>query len=334
MTIRNLEHALAPRSIAVIGASAEKDSVGNVLTENVLGGGFAGKVFLVNPHSKEVAGRPCFASVAALPETPELAVIATPPKTVPDLVRQLGAKGTRAIVVITAGLSVEERQAMLDAARPYCLRIIGPNCLGIAVPGISLNATFGLGRPLLNFPDNLALYRRLMLLKNRPQLGRIRVMKSFFFGQGARIDQTANQLSIHARDKTDAVQRDGKARLESDYRSHARPPQSIKMTFASLPERSRVREVPAREESRHSYPPIAASAIRFDVRDYAIPQCLLEYRRLVDEPPDENDQSREACRRLPIPGGPPHRELAGQRGWIIRDAAVWPNPPAAPRVIA
>ena len=102
MTIRNLEHALAPRSVAVIGASAEKGSVGSVLTENVLGGGFAGKVFLVNPHSKEIAGRPCFASVAALPETPELAVIATPPKTVPDLVRQLGAKGTRAILAGSA----------------------------------------------------------------------------------------------------------------------------------------------------------------------------------------------------------------------------------------
>jgi acetyltransferase len=148
MTIRNLEHALSPRSVAVIGASAEKGSVGNVLTENVLRGGFAGKVFLVNPHAKEIAGQPCFASVEALPEAPELAVIATPPKTVPDLVTALGRKGTRAIVVITAGLSREEKRAMLDKSRAYCLRIIGPNCLGVAAPGIGLNATFGLGRPL------------------------------------------------------------------------------------------------------------------------------------------------------------------------------------------
>ncbi|MGA9603166.1 MAG: CoA-binding protein, partial [Methyloceanibacter sp.] len=153
MTIRNLEHALAPRSVAVIGASAEKGSVGSVLTENVLSGGFAGKVFLVNPHHKEIAGQPCYHSVAALPETPELAVIATPPKTVPEIVAQLGAKGTRAVVTITAGLSAEQKQAMLDAAKPHCLRIIGPNCLGIAVPGIGLNATFGLGRPL---PGKLA----------------------------------------------------------------------------------------------------------------------------------------------------------------------------------
>ena len=67
--------------------------------------------------------------------------------------RQLGAKGTRAIVAITAGLSAEEKQAMLDHARPYCLRIIGPNCLGIAVPGIGLNANSGLAAPL---PGKLA----------------------------------------------------------------------------------------------------------------------------------------------------------------------------------
>ena len=153
MTIRNLERAFAPRSVAVIGASTEKGSVGCVLTENVLGAGFQGKVFLVNPHSKEIAGQPCFASVAALPEAPDLAVIATPPKTVPELVAELGKKGTRAVVAITAGLAREQKQAMLTNAKPYCLRIVGPNCLGIAVPGIGLNATFGLSRPL---PGKLA----------------------------------------------------------------------------------------------------------------------------------------------------------------------------------
>lgn len=148
MTIRNLERAFAPHSVAVIGASTEKGSVGCVLTENVLGGGFQGKVFLVNPHSKEIAGQPCFSSISALPEAPDLAVIATPPKTVADLVEELGKKGTRAVVTITAGLSHEEKQAILDHAKPYCLRIVGPNCLGIAVPGIGLNATFALSPPL------------------------------------------------------------------------------------------------------------------------------------------------------------------------------------------
>jgi len=147
MTVRNLEHALRPRSIAVIGASAESGSVGSTLTENILNGGFAGDVYLVNPHQKLISGHPCFASVDALPVAPELAVIATPPATVPPLIGALGAKGTRAAVVITAGLGPELKQAMLDQARPYCLRIIGPNCLGLSVPGLGLHANFGLNRP-------------------------------------------------------------------------------------------------------------------------------------------------------------------------------------------
>jgi acetyltransferase len=147
MTVRNLDHALAPRSVAVIGASTEEGSVGGTLTKNVLAGGFKGEVYLVNPHHDAIGGRRCFLDIAALPEAPELAVIATPPGTVPELVGALGKKGTRAVVVITAGLGPELKQAMLDQARPYLLRIIGPNCLGIAVPGLGLHANFGLNQP-------------------------------------------------------------------------------------------------------------------------------------------------------------------------------------------
>jgi acetyltransferase len=147
MTIRNLDHALRPHSVAIIGASAERGSVGHVLTQNVLAGGFAGPIYLVNPHQGKIGGKKCYADIAGLPEAPELAVIATPPATVPALIDALGAKGTRAVVAITAGLSPELKQAALDAAQPYCLRIVGPNCLGIAVPGIGLHANFGLSRP-------------------------------------------------------------------------------------------------------------------------------------------------------------------------------------------
>ena len=147
MTVRNLDHALAPRSVAVIGASTEEGSVGGTLTKNVLAGGFKGEVYLVNPHHDAIGGGRCFLDIAALPVAPELAVIATPPGTVPELVGALGKKGTRAVVVITAGLGPELKQAMLDQARPYLLRIIGPNCLGIAVPGLGLHANFGLNQP-------------------------------------------------------------------------------------------------------------------------------------------------------------------------------------------
>ncbi len=144
MTIRNLEFAFRARSIAIIGASPTDGSVGRVVTRNVRGAGFAGPIWPVNPRHANVDGLTCYPTVAALPQTPDLAVIMTPAATVPGLIGELGARGTRAAVVLTAGLSRENglRQAMLDAAKPYTLRIIGPNCLGLFVPGIGLNASF------------------------------------------------------------------------------------------------------------------------------------------------------------------------------------------------
>lgn len=144
MTIRNLEFMCRPRSLAVIGASERDGSVGRVVLRNILDAGFEGAVFPVNPKYDQVMGLRCHASAAKLPEAPDLAVIVTPPQTVPGIVAELGAKGTRAAVVITAGLNAENglRQKMLDAARPHLLRIIGPNTLGLMIPPIKLNAGF------------------------------------------------------------------------------------------------------------------------------------------------------------------------------------------------
>ncbi|TGU53216.1 CoA-binding protein, partial [Mesorhizobium sp. M2D.F.Ca.ET.148.01.1.1] len=91
-------------------------------------GGFEGEIWPVNPKYSQVAGRRCYATAAELPGVPDLGVVVTPPETVPGIVRDLGEKGTRAAVVLTAGLTRENglRQAMLDAARPTLLRIIGP----------------------------------------------------------------------------------------------------------------------------------------------------------------------------------------------------------------
>jgi acetyltransferase len=148
MTIRNLDHLLSPRSIAFIGASPKPGSVGRIIAANLLTGGFEGHIFLVNPKYSEIDGIACFPSVASLPEPPDLAVIATPPATVPALIAELGAKGTRAVVVITAGFGPDLRRAVLEAARPYCLRIIGPNCLGLILPRIGINASFAQRMPL------------------------------------------------------------------------------------------------------------------------------------------------------------------------------------------
>ena len=148
MSVRNLNKLFAPRSVALIGASNRPGSLGATLLHNLVAGGFKGAIHPVNPKHTELAGLPVVASVAELAAAPDLAVICTPAETVPLIIRQLGEKGTRAAVVLSAGLANarDERgrslkQAMLDAAHPYLLRILGPNSAGLLAPAIKLNAS-------------------------------------------------------------------------------------------------------------------------------------------------------------------------------------------------
>src|SRR5918994_2804367 len=156
LTIRNLEYAARPKSVAVFGASSREHSVGRVVMNNIVEGGFEGEVWPVNPKYRKVAGRRCYAKAADLPGIPDLGVIVTPTATVPDITRDLAEKGTRSAVVITAGLTYENglRQAMLDAAKPNLFRIIGPNTLGLMIPPVKLNASFG---HMAAKPGNIAL---------------------------------------------------------------------------------------------------------------------------------------------------------------------------------
>ncbi|HET7157646.1 MAG TPA: acetate--CoA ligase family protein, partial [Burkholderiales bacterium] len=149
MTIRNLEHLFKPTSVAVIGASDRPYSVGATVFRNLRDGGFSGALYPVNKGHTRVGGVRAYPDVASLPQVPELAVICTPAATVPGLIESLGARGTRAAIVLSAGLSnlltadgKSLTSAMLEAARPYLLRVLGPNCVGLLVPGIGLNASF------------------------------------------------------------------------------------------------------------------------------------------------------------------------------------------------
>lgn len=160
MSIRNLDKMFQPQSIAVIGASDKVRSVGAALMSNLARAGFRGPILPVNPRAASVHGIEAYKDVASLPSTPDLAVIATPPDTVPSLIAELGSRGTRAAVVLTAGFAEgeiatgkERATQLLSAARPYLLRIVGPNCLGIAVPAVGLNATFA---PAALLPGHIA----------------------------------------------------------------------------------------------------------------------------------------------------------------------------------
>jgi acetyltransferase len=142
MSIRHLDQLLNPRSVALIGASDRPGSVGATVWRNLRAGHFAGPVFAVNPRLKSLDGEPVYAEVSALPSAPDLAVICIPPAQVPAVVTALGELGTRAAVVMTAGISGALKQAVLDAARPHLLRLLGPNCIGLLSPHLGLNASF------------------------------------------------------------------------------------------------------------------------------------------------------------------------------------------------
>ncbi len=148
MSVRNLDRLFKPTSVSLIGATDRAGSVGAVVLRNLRRGGFGGTLMLVSPRHHEIDGMVVYADVAHLPLAPDLAVIVTPPDTVPGLIAELGDRGTKAAVVITAGfgeLGAAGRalqQAALDAARPHLLRLVGPNCVGIMAPRIGLDASF------------------------------------------------------------------------------------------------------------------------------------------------------------------------------------------------
>lgn len=143
----HLEKIFNPNNIAVIGASDIEGSVGYALMRN-LTEVYEGKIYPVNIHKTEILGFKAYRTLAQIPEPVDLAVIATPAKTVPDIVEQCGIAGVVGLIIISAGFGEagpEGKQLenkILEAKRKYNMRIIGPNCLGVIRPSSKLNATF------------------------------------------------------------------------------------------------------------------------------------------------------------------------------------------------
>jgi len=149
MSTRNLKPLLRPRSVAVVGASTRPRSIGQVVMRNLLRDNFAGPVMPVTPDHPSVSGVLAYPDVACLPQTPDLALICTAPETIPGILETLGERGTPAACIMTAGVhqaSGEGSGPVMDralaVAHAHGMRILGPNSLGIVVPGIGLNASF------------------------------------------------------------------------------------------------------------------------------------------------------------------------------------------------
>jgi acetyltransferase len=143
-----LDFMFAPKSVALIGASEKEGSVGRTLLWNLISHPFGGTVFPINPKRKNVLGIKAYSSIKDLPEIIDLAVIATPAVTVPNIIRDCVSAKVKGAIIISAGFreigaqGIELEQEVLTEARKGNLRIVGPNCLGLMCPPTGLNASF------------------------------------------------------------------------------------------------------------------------------------------------------------------------------------------------
>lgn len=150
MSTRYLKRFFKPSSIVVFGASERDGSMGGAVLQNLLESGYKGQLAAVNSQGyKQVYGVNCYPSVTDLPEMPELAIICSPPDSVANIIRKLGANMVKAVMILTGGLSRGQdasaeslRDQVREAAKPYGIRILGPDCMGMLVPGHQMNASY------------------------------------------------------------------------------------------------------------------------------------------------------------------------------------------------
>lgn len=152
---RSLDPILAPRTIAVIGASRTPNTIGHQILTNLVGYGFTGTVYPVHPVAPAVHGMKAWPSVSALPEVVDMAVVCVPKQAVQVVAEECGQRGVRGLVVISAGFrevggaGAERERALVETCRRYGMRLVGPNCMGVlnADPAVSMNATFAPSMP-------------------------------------------------------------------------------------------------------------------------------------------------------------------------------------------
>jgi len=191
--VASLRHVFAPESVAVVGAGRKPASVGRAVLRNVVNGGYAGRVYAVNPHAGELEGVSCVPSPAALPEPVDLAVICVPAPAVLDVAEECGKRGIRALVVITSGFDAGGRAALLACCRHHGMRLVGPNCFGVAVPGLGLDATFAASHPVAG-TAGLAVQSGGVGIALLQQLTRLGIGVSSFASLGDKSDVSGNDL--------------------------------------------------------------------------------------------------------------------------------------------
>jgi acetyltransferase len=152
--MQDLEPFFTPKSVAVIGATPTPGKVGNILIGNLFSDGYPGRICLVNPNYEDILGMPCVPSVLDCPGDIDLAVVVVPARLVPKVLDEVGRKGTKAAVIISAGFSegteegVAREKEVAGIAKGYHMRLVGPNSLGVISPYADLNASFARTSPI------------------------------------------------------------------------------------------------------------------------------------------------------------------------------------------
>ena len=197
----SLRPLLAPASLAVIGVSRSRSGVGYEILHAVLAGGFTGRAYPINPHAKTIDGLDCYSSVGAIPERVDLAIVAVPASSVPQLIEECGAAHVGAAVVLSAGFGetgpsgAAAESQLYASARRHDIRVVGPNCIGLinTDPWVRLNASFAPNAPT---PGHLAVASQsgavgVAILDSAERSG---VGISTFVSLGNKIDVSTNDL--------------------------------------------------------------------------------------------------------------------------------------------
>ena len=193
--VASLRHVFAPESVAVIGASRRRGTVGRAILDNIRAAGYAGRVYVVNPHARQVGGEPGLASALDLPEPADLAVIAVPAAAVLDVAAQCGQRGVRSLVVITSGLDPAHSAELLSVCRRHDMRLIGPDCFGVAVPSLGLDATFA-ARPARPGVTGLVMQSGGLGFALVDHLSRLGIGISSFASVGDKLDVSGNDMLL------------------------------------------------------------------------------------------------------------------------------------------
>jgi len=193
--VASLRHVFAPESVAVIGASRRRGTVGRAILDNIRAAGYRGRLYVVNPRAAQVGGEPTLASPLDLPEPADLAVIAVPAARVVEVAAQCGQRGVRSMVVITSGLDAAQSAELLAIARRYGMRLVGPDCFGVAVPGLGLDATFA-ARPARPGVTGLVMQSGGLGFALVDHLSRLGIGISSFASVGDKLDVSGNDMLL------------------------------------------------------------------------------------------------------------------------------------------